>query len=238
MQKWFFVWYNITMTRIFQNNPNSFRSKKVQLSFNPENILHKSDSFTASSSTTYASTKALVDGLATKQSALLIATATASNSAVIDFTLPSGYDYFELFINYLVPQTDATSFFMRASIDGGSTFLAGASDYTVQRNNLTGSGGTTYVPSYGTAAQISSIGNLVGNASTDFFRGSFRIFNPSTSGSNKYVTGEVSMMRSDNQPALISLSAIINNTSAVNAIRLLMSSGNITSGQFSLYGYK
>lgn len=53
------------MKKIFKNNPNSFRSKKQQLSFNPENILNKSDSFTVSSTTTYASTKALVDGLAT-----------------------------------------------------------------------------------------------------------------------------------------------------------------------------
>ena len=36
------------------------------LGFTPENLANKSDSYTASSSTTYASTKALVDGLATK----------------------------------------------------------------------------------------------------------------------------------------------------------------------------
>jgi len=36
------------------------------LGFTPENVANKSDSYTASSSTTYASTKALVDGLSTK----------------------------------------------------------------------------------------------------------------------------------------------------------------------------
>ena len=36
------------------------------LGYTPENVANKSDSYTASSSTTYASTKALVDGLATK----------------------------------------------------------------------------------------------------------------------------------------------------------------------------
>ena len=41
-------------------------SKQDVLNYTPENIANKSDSYTISSSTTYASTKALVDGLATK----------------------------------------------------------------------------------------------------------------------------------------------------------------------------
>ena len=40
--------------------------KQNIIGYTPENVSNKSDSYTASSSTTYASTKALVDGLATK----------------------------------------------------------------------------------------------------------------------------------------------------------------------------
>jgi len=40
------------------------------LGYTPENVANKSDSYTVSSSTTYASTKAVVDGLATKQNTL------------------------------------------------------------------------------------------------------------------------------------------------------------------------
>jgi len=47
---------------------NVFNNKQNALGFTPENITNKSDSYTASSSTTYASTKALVDGLGTKAS--------------------------------------------------------------------------------------------------------------------------------------------------------------------------
>jgi hypothetical protein len=46
---------------------STFDGKQNALGFTPENVANKSDSFTASSSTTYASTKALVDGLANKQ---------------------------------------------------------------------------------------------------------------------------------------------------------------------------
>ena len=48
----------------------ALNSKQDNLGYTPENIVNKSDSYTASSSTTYASTKALVDGLATKQNIL------------------------------------------------------------------------------------------------------------------------------------------------------------------------
>lgn len=41
-------------------------TKQANLGYTPENIANKSDSYTSSSSTNYASSKALVDGLATK----------------------------------------------------------------------------------------------------------------------------------------------------------------------------
>ena len=54
-----------------QTEINSFLSgKQNTIGYTPENVSNKSDSYTASSSTTYASTKALVDGLATKQKLL------------------------------------------------------------------------------------------------------------------------------------------------------------------------
>ncbi len=50
-----------------QTEINGFLSgKQNSIGYTPENSANKSDSYTASSSTTYASTKALVDGLATK----------------------------------------------------------------------------------------------------------------------------------------------------------------------------
>ena len=50
-----------------QTEINGFLSgKQNTIGYIPENVSNKSDSYTASSSTTFASTKALVDGLATK----------------------------------------------------------------------------------------------------------------------------------------------------------------------------
>ena len=59
-------YYNKTET-YSQTEINDFLSgKQNTIGYTPENVANKSDSYTASSSTTYASTKALVDGLTTK----------------------------------------------------------------------------------------------------------------------------------------------------------------------------
>lgn len=59
---------NIGLTNYYTKNEvdTALATKQANLGFTPENSANKSDSYTASSSTTYASTKALVDGLATK----------------------------------------------------------------------------------------------------------------------------------------------------------------------------
>lgn len=60
---------------IYESSTQLWKNKTIAtaLGFTPENVANKSDSFTASSTTTYASTKALVDGLATKQNTIIIA---------------------------------------------------------------------------------------------------------------------------------------------------------------------
>lgn len=70
------------------------------LGYTPENVSNKSDSYTASSSTTYASTKALVDGLATKQDITIVVSSntTAQNDRMyhvignVTFTDPTGIE--------------------------------------------------------------------------------------------------------------------------------------------------
>ena len=52
------------------NLQTALDNKQNAIGYTPENVSNKSDSYTVSSSTTYASTKALVDGLATKQNSL------------------------------------------------------------------------------------------------------------------------------------------------------------------------
>jgi len=69
---------------------STFDGKQNALGFTPEDVANKSDSFTASSSTTYATTKALVDGLDTKQNKIV---GKFSGASAVGATLPN-QDYF------------------------------------------------------------------------------------------------------------------------------------------------
>ena len=57
---------NIEQYGLINDLQTSLNNKQDKLSYTPENIANKSDSYTISSSVTYASTKALVDGLFAK----------------------------------------------------------------------------------------------------------------------------------------------------------------------------
>lgn len=66
---------------------------------NVETTTNKSDSYTASSTTTYANTKALVDGLATKQDGLIFKqnttithTGTTTPTVIASFPIPIGFN--------------------------------------------------------------------------------------------------------------------------------------------------
>lgn len=65
-------------TEAFVTSQGYITNVITSLGYTPENVANKSDSYTVSSSTTYSSTKALVDGLATKQNSLGY---TAENTA-------------------------------------------------------------------------------------------------------------------------------------------------------------
>lgn len=167
---------------------------------------------------------------------VLISSATAASSATIDFTLSSGYNSFEVRVIGLIPATDAVGFWVRVSTDGGSTFASGASDYIYQRYFQNGS---TSVPSLSAAdSKIMFLGSAVGNGTGRYFNAIIRVWNPQSSSQYKNITGEVNTYRSDAIYSLGLVNGVYQYNTAINAIRILLSSGNISSGYFELWGYK
>lgn len=167
---------------------------------------------------------------------VLLSTATASSSATIDFTgLDATYTNYAVTINDLVPATNAAVLWIRIGTGATPTYQANATDYRSQRFSA-GNGGTTAPTSQ--AAQI--VVNATGNsASRDETNGIFYINNPSQtsqyhgifwSGAQYFnVTPEVDIFFGG---------GFYQSTTAVTAVRFLMSSGNITSGTFKLFGIK
>jgi len=161
-----------------------------------------------------------------------ITSATASNSATIDLVGMTGFTHYFIYYNNLTPVTNTTNLFLRVSTNNGSTFDATTYRYVDSIFNALGVGispvvgGTEFVVGPG-------FNNTAGNGAG----GIIHIINPAgaaytTINSSGYMitgAGATQSMMSNGQWA---------QTTTVNAIRLLMSAGNISTGSFYLYGVK
>ena len=176
---------------------------------------------------------------------VLLATATASASASIDFTssIDGTYEEYELHVIDLIPATDNTAVWLRVSNDAGSTFKAGATDYEYATfSNRSGAGTPIGVVSTG-VNNIPLSGGLLGvsNVATQSFNSIITIYNPSNSASKPIVSASAVYLNGGG--ALDIVNTRINGmyttgALAVDALRILTSSGNIASGEFKLYGVK
>lgn len=180
-------------------------------------------------------------------SMVLLGTATASNSATIDFINGSGgivfdstYKHYIIIASDIVPQTDATNLYLRTTTNA-STFDTGATNYIYGINALEidASPDTAYSASAGTTQlQINPSGNggTLGNAAGESLSVIINIFNPANASADTLFRFSGMMMDSGNKPNHFDGGGLRDSTADVDGIRFLMSSGNITSGTFKLYG--
>lgn len=163
----------------------------------------------------------------------LIQTQIASASATIDFTtgIDSTYDEYHVSIIDLVPATDDTHLYVRVSEDSGSTWKSGASDYY---SNATAAAQMNLM-------QGAAAGNGISNvASEGGFSGTIKFYSPDATQNKLFLFEGLYLYATGGQPttAVGSRGAYVLTTNAINGIRFLMSSGNITSGTFNLYGIR
>lgn len=162
---------------------------------------------------------------------------TASASATLDFTsfISSTYDKYVFEIVNLMPATTNTNLLLRMGTGGGPTYDSGTNyGWAGFRNSPTGS---THAGN--SASQTSIVLDASGGIKSDValpFDGTFRLYNPSSTAATKRFLGTCGYV--DNAGAIInaSVDGIYVVTTAVTAIRFLMSSGNITSGDIDCYG--
>lgn len=168
---------------------------------------------------------------------VLISTATASSSATIDFTgLSSTYIAYKIIVTNLLPATDAVEFWMRTSSNNGSAYDAGASDYHFV-NEGTGASVVGGRDTGHTEIHLmdSAIFGTLSNTSTNESAWEITIFNPSATTEYKKVIWDG---HTGVGPALMAGCGARLSDTAVNAVRFLMSSGNISTGTFKLYGVR
>ena len=184
----------------------------------------------------------ILDAAVPTGSLTLLSTQTASASATISFTtgLDSTYDeYIFKFID-IHPATDDVHFQFNFSTDGGSNYnVAKTSTWFTAYHSESGAGGALAYDSandlaQGTGDQI--LMTYIGNGNDESYAGHLSFFNPSSTTFVKhFISTGVDYGANDyaNNPFC---AGYCNTTSAVNAIRFQMSSGNIDDGIIKMYG--
>jgi len=180
-----------------------------------------------------------------------IKTLTASSSATLSFVdgtadvvLDDTYPiYVFKFIN-IHPATNGTTFQFNMSIDSGSNYNV-TKTTTAFRPFHYESDSTPELAyeSYEDLAQSTAFQTIVtnlGNADDENSGGSMTLFNPSSTTFVKHFISSTNMCHSSAYPASVNwhIAGYGNTTSAVDAIRFQMLSGNIDAGQIKLYGIK
>lgn len=183
-----------------------------------------------------AATQAYLATLGGGGALVLLEQHTAAGSASLDFTaISSVYDEYLFEMVNVLNATQSAIPYIRMSTDGGATFDSGGNynDYYHSRSGLTFSANGSVTD---TRIQMNNNGHV--NTFNHGINGQFRLFSPLSTALHKMVTGSfvacdggASGSVSDCQ-----FSGRYMSLTAVNALRFLFSSGNITSGTIRMYG--
>jgi hypothetical protein len=166
----------------------------------------------------------------------LLSTVTASSDATIEITDIDGtYTDYVIIMHHVIPVSNAVHLRARISTDGGSTWKSGSVDYSWTE---TGKEGGTHSSSSDPSLTYIAItnSNTIGNVNGEGIYGDFWLFNPSNSSVNSIFGVETFYWR-DGYSNFFDIGAVYEGaTTAVDGIQFFMSSGNISSGTFTLYG--
>ena len=179
----------------------------------------------------------------------LIKTLTASADATLSFVdgtadvvLDSTYPIYQFeFIN-IHPATSGVNFTFNMSADSGSNYNVTKTSTFFYSLHHESNGATALA--YNTAADLAQgtgFQRLLDNLSTDNdaqVSGTLTLFNPSSTTYVKHWISRQQSYRADLYCENTLVAGYGNTTSAVDAIRFQMSSGNIDSGKIKLYGIK
>jgi len=171
-----------------------------------------------------------------------ISSVTASSSASIEFTsgIDSTYKEYVFYFNNIHPSSDGQQFQFNLSTDGGSNY--NVSKTTTWFYAWFNEAGTDSNLTYGTGNDLANgtgYQKLFENLSFDNDHcgvGYLHLFNPSSTTFVKHFISRTSVVTNSNYEEDNHIGGYANTTSAINAVKFQMSSGNIDTGQILLFG--
>lgn len=184
---------------------------------------------------------ALDSGVSTG-SLTLISTATASSSAAVNITsgITSSYDTYIIEFTNVHPSGNSVEMDFNMSTDGGSNFNVAKT--TTAGYSYNDEAGTSTEYGHNTSKTKSNeTGNqfllgALGNDNDQSASGYLILYEPSSTTMVKHFVTRISYSHRADYTQEYWIAGYGNTTSAVNAVGFAMSSGNIDSGTFKLYG--
>ena len=174
-------------------------------------------------------------------SLVLISTVTASSSSTIEFTsgIDSTYKEYVFKCINVHPATNNVEFQVNFR-DGSSAYDATKTTATF-RAFQDESGSTTSL-GYDSATDLAqstnfqAIGNAVGNGNDESYSGELRLFDPSSTTFVKHFISTGNLYHPSDFTVNEFVAGYCNVTAAIDGVQFKMSSGNIDSGTFKMYG--
>lgn len=163
----------------------------------------------------------------------LLSSQTASSSSALNFTsvLSSSYTRYRMELNSLAPATNGANLLIQASTNNGSSWLSTNENYyMIAKNDIANAtifDGTGENAAVAMALAISLYNSGVAFGDVDFL----------VSGTSLQATWRIFYQDSSNNISQLTGGGLIVGSS-INAIRLVMSSGNIASGTARLFGVR
>jgi hypothetical protein len=172
---------------------------------------------------------------------VLISSQTASNSSSISFTtgISSTYKEYQFWFVDIHPRTDGASFQFNMSSDGGSNYnITKTTTFVRTQNNESGSDPSLIYTSTIDLEQSTSFQLLTegtGSGADESVSGLMSLFNPSSTTYVKHFIADSNGYKDADYSVRSLVAGYGNTTSAINALRFQMSSGNFD-GTILMYG--
>jgi hypothetical protein len=171
-----------------------------------------------------------------------ISTATASASASIEFTsgIDSTYKEYVFYFVNIHPATDDIIFTFQGSTDGGSNYNTTATTtfFRAGHNEADSDSFVRYETGHDEAQTTGfiDIDASIGNDNDQHTSGFLHLYNPSNTTFVKHFIASNQSVSSSDYSVNTYMAGYFNTTSAIDAIKFQMSSGNIDAGQILLFG--
>jgi hypothetical protein len=173
----------------------------------------------------------------------LISTQTASDSASISFTtgIDSTYKEYQFYFIDIHPRTDLANFTFNLSSDSGANYNVTKTTtyFYAYQDELGTVTALEYVTAndlaQSTGEQMLAGNNGMGNGADESFAGSMSLFNPASTTFVKHFISTNNYYLGANYSINTFIAGYGNTTSAINAIRFKMSTGNMD-GTILMYG--